>query len=232
MGGGGRIGNSWSVTGACMVGSGADSGSDPEMEDELFGAEGGGNGDEWSVVVNRKRKKTSRNLSETDSESGSHMSRKRKEDYKEMMKFAAGSLNAINSLKLSKALREKIGMMESVKTLREEEKNRVKGVISGISPDVHVETMKRNLTGAIVFDVRRLKCTRNNEKVDSLSVMIHFDESKILLETQKRRPGDSWVSSAEFFIENALRSSAVLKSLTKAVIHCSLYTFRGQSPKM
>ncbi len=31
--------------------------------------------------------------------------------------------------------------------------------------------------------------------------------SSALLETQKRRPGDSWVSSAEFFIENALQSS-------------------------
>lgn len=33
------------------------------------------------------------------------------------MKFR--SLNAINSLKLSKSLKEKIGMMETVKTLRE-----------------------------------------------------------------------------------------------------------------
>ncbi len=40
-----------------------------------------------------------------------------------------------------------------------------------------------------------------------------------LLETQKRRPGDSWVSSAEFFIENALCGAAVIKSLTKAVLH-------------
>ncbi len=36
------------------------------------------------------------------------------------------------------------------------------------------------------------------------------------------------MSSAEFFIENALRGSAVIKSLTKAVLHCSLYTFRVQ----
>ncbi len=49
-----------------------------------------------------------------------------------------------------------------------------------------------------------------------------------VLETQKRRPGDPWVSSAEFFIENALCGAAVIKSLTKAVLYCSWYTFRGQ----
>lgn len=33
--------------------------------------------------------------------------------------------------------------------------------------------------GAAVIDVKRLKCNRNNERGDSLSVMIHFDEEKL-----------------------------------------------------
>lgn len=45
-----------------------------------------------------------------------------------------------------------------------EDKRRVKGVISGVSPDVQVETIKKNLTGATVYDGKRLKCNRNNKK--------------------------------------------------------------------
>ncbi len=41
--------------------------------------------------------------------------------------------------------------------------------------------------------------------------------NRVLLETQNRRPVDSWVSSAEFF-ENALCGAAVIKSLTKCYI--------------
>lgn len=63
-----------------MVGSGVESGSDPEMEDENFGAEGGDS--EWSTVGNRKRKKNRRNESETESENGLHVTRGRKEEFK------------------------------------------------------------------------------------------------------------------------------------------------------
>lgn len=54
----------------------------------------------------------------------------------------------------------------------------MKGVITGISTDVSVESIKRNLSGAVVVDVKRLKYVKNEQKVDSLSVMIHFDAEK------------------------------------------------------
>ncbi|KAI2644031.1 Elongation factor Ts, mitochondrial [Labeo rohita] len=60
-----------------------------------------------------------------------------------------------------------------------EEKKWVKGVITGIPTDVAVEQIKKSLTGAAVIDVKRLKYIRNKEKVDSLSVMIHFDGDKL-----------------------------------------------------
>ncbi len=192
-----------------MVGSGVDSGSDPEMEDEMFDEDEGGNGNnEWNIVENRKRKKN--NASETDSENETHLIR-RKEAYKVVMKLETRSFSIINQLKLSKTMKEVIGLVESVKKLRDgrlliyckdsrqqkkalgvksimgqnviysvqEEKKWVKGVITGIPTEVTVEKIKRGLTGAAVIDVKRLKCNRNNERGDSLSVMIHFDEDKL-----------------------------------------------------
>lgn len=192
-----------------MVGSGVESGSDPEMEDENFGAEGGDS--EWSTVGNRKRKKNRRNESETESENGLHVTRGRKEEFKVLLKLDAGSFSVINPLKLSKVIKEKIGLVESVKKLRDgrliiyckdsrqqkkaleiktimgqgvncsvqEEKKWVKGVITGIPTDVTEEKIKKGLTGGAVIGVKRLKCNRNNERGDSLSVMIQFDEDKL-----------------------------------------------------
>lgn len=120
-------------------------------------------------------------------------------------------LSIINPLKLSKTMKEVIGLVESVKKLRDgrsliyckdsrqqkkalgvklimgqnvicsvqEEKKWVKGVITGIPTEVTVEKIKRGLMGAAVIDVKRLKCNRNNERGDSLSVMIHFDEENL-----------------------------------------------------
>lgn len=99
-----------------MVGSGVDCDSDPEMEDENFGAEGGDS--EWSTVGNRKRKKN-RSNEVTESENGLHVTRGRKEEFKVLLKFDAGSFSVINPLKLSKAIKEKIGLVESVKKLRD-----------------------------------------------------------------------------------------------------------------
>ncbi len=84
-----------------MVGSSVDSGSDPEMEDEGNVDSGGG---EWREVENRKRKKSWRQISETDSEKGNHQARRRKEEYKVLVKFTE-SVNAINPLKLTKTLK-------------------------------------------------------------------------------------------------------------------------------
>ncbi len=195
-----------------MVGSDVDSGSDPEMEDELVDADSGGNAsNQWKVVEPRKRKKSWGQISETDSEVGNHQARRRKEEFKVLLKFATESGNSINPLKLTKTLKEIVGTTECIKTLRDgklmlfckdgrqqktamgiktlighkvvcsipEEKSWVRGVISGIPTDVSSEKIKRNITGAAVNDVRRLKCIRNNEKIDSLSVVLNFDENKL-----------------------------------------------------
>lgn len=57
----------------------------------MFDTDEGGNGNnQWSVVEKRKRKKS--NASETDSENGTHLTRRRKEEYKVVMKFENGSV--------------------------------------------------------------------------------------------------------------------------------------------
>lgn len=99
-----------------------DSGSDPEVEDEFLGADSGEIGNNgWRIVENRKRKKNWSNSSETDSVNGTHMLRRKREKFKVtlMMKFDAESVSIVNPLKLSKAIKEKIGLVESVKKLRD-----------------------------------------------------------------------------------------------------------------
>lgn len=59
------------------------------------------------------------------------------------------------------------------------EKKWTRGVITGIPTNVAVVTIKKSIRGAKVIDARRLKITRNNERSDSLSIMIHFDEEKL-----------------------------------------------------
>lgn len=69
-----------------MVGSSVDSGSDPEMEDEMADADSGGNAsNEWKVVETQKRKKSWGQISEMDSEKGNHQARRRKEEYKVLL---------------------------------------------------------------------------------------------------------------------------------------------------
>lgn len=191
-----------------MVGSLVDSGSDPEMEEEVSGVEDGGN--EWKVVENRKRKKNWGQISDSDSENGRHQLRRRKEEFKVMIKFASEFESAINPLKLTKAINDEIGQIENAKMLRGgklllfckdnkqqkkalgikmllgkkvssilEEKKWVRGVITGIPIDMTTERIKKNISGAEVKEVRRLQYVKDRERKDSLSVMIHFDEDKL-----------------------------------------------------
>lgn len=84
-----------------------------------------------------------------------------------------------DSRQQKKALGVKLIMGQNVICSVQEEKKWVKGVITGIPTEVTVEKIKRGLMGAAVIDVKRLKCNRNNERGDSLSVMIHFDEENL-----------------------------------------------------
>ncbi|XP_067281993.1 uncharacterized protein [Pseudorasbora parva] len=54
-----------------------------------------------------------------------------------------------------------------------------KGVITGIPVNVSVEEVKKNITNVKVNEVRRLKINRNGNMLDSLSVMINFDQEKL-----------------------------------------------------
>lgn len=74
------------------------------------------------------------------------------------------------ALKIEKILGERV----SGKTL--DRKTYVCGVISGIPPEVPTEEIKANMKGGKVVDVKRLKASRNGERVDSFSVMIKLDE--------------------------------------------------------
>lgn len=168
---------------------------------------GGNVNNEWKVVGRRKRNRG--HVTESDSESREHQARRRKEEYKVLMRFDTDSVNVINPLKLTK---EVVGTIEKIKKLTDgklllfckdskqqktalriksmighkvecsvpEEKIWVRGVIiTGIPTDVSTEEVKKNITGASVKDVRRLKFVRNNEKIDSLSVVLNFDEVKL-----------------------------------------------------
>lgn len=192
-----------------MGGSSVDSGSELEMEEEEDAGGGGISNSEWKLVDSRKR--SFGQLSGSDSEKGNHQARKKKEEFKVLLKFATDSVKVINPLKLTKTFKEKLGIIECVKTLRDgkmmlyckdrkqqkkalemktlgghkvvcsipEEKIWIRGVISGIPIDVSTEEIKSNISGAAVKDVKRLRCVRNNERTDSLSVMITFDENKL-----------------------------------------------------
>ncbi len=75
------------------------------------------------------------------------------------------------------------------------------------------------------FFQEMLKTLTNFRNTNSAS---QKDKDKGYCRKLRSEDQETWVSSAEFFIENALRGAAVIKSLTKSVLHCSLYTFRGQ----
>lgn len=60
-----------------------------------------------------------------------------------------------------------------------EEKNWVRGVITGIPIDMTTERIKKIISGAEVKEVRRLQYVKDKERKDSLSVMIHFVENKL-----------------------------------------------------
>lgn len=52
----------------------------------------------------------------------------------------------------------------------------LRGLITGIPPEVPVEEIKSNVSGGKVVEVRRLKMNRNGERSDSSSVMFKFEE--------------------------------------------------------
>lgn len=85
------------------------------MEEEVSGEESGGSrGNECSIVENRKREKNWAQVSDSESDKGRHQTRKRKEEYKVLMKFASESGSAINPLK-----NDEIRLIESAQMLRD-----------------------------------------------------------------------------------------------------------------
>lgn len=55
----------------------------------------------------------------------------------------------------------------------------MKGVITGVPTDVSEDTIKISLSEAKVVGVKHLKHVREKENMDSLSVMVQFDEKRL-----------------------------------------------------
>lgn len=100
-----------------MEGSGV-AGSDLDMEEEIDGGRNKVNR-KWTVVEKRKRRKDWSQTSGTESEGEDSQSRRSKEEYKVLVKFSSEAVNQMNPLKLTKALKETIGIIEGAKILRD-----------------------------------------------------------------------------------------------------------------
>lgn len=55
----------------------------------------------------------------------------------------------------------------------------VRGVITGIPTDVNTDKIKNCVKGGKVIGAKRLQYVKNKERVDSLSVMLQFDEERM-----------------------------------------------------
>lgn len=77
------------------------------------------------------------------------------------------------------ALRIKTVLEQKVTSQVMGEKKWMRGVITGMPMNVSIDMIKKSISGAKVINARRLKYTRDKERMDSLSVMVHFDEEKL-----------------------------------------------------
>lgn len=89
-----------------MEGSDVVSGSELDIEDECSGGERGGKNGNWNVVGNRKRKKKWNQLSGSESERERQQEKRKKEEFKVMISFLSDNMNALNPLKITKAIKE------------------------------------------------------------------------------------------------------------------------------
>lgn len=111
----------WGVTEVVMEGSCVDSGSDPEMDGMDGGELESTENSNWTIVENRKRKKMRDQTSGSDSERERERKQvsRPKEEYKLMIKFLEESANVLNPIKITKALKEAVGKIDSAKRVRD-----------------------------------------------------------------------------------------------------------------
>lgn len=113
----------WGVTEVVMEGSCVDSGSDPETDRMDGGELESTENSNWTIVENRKRKKMRDQTSGSDRERERERERKQvsrpKEEYKLMIKFLEESANVLNPIKITKALKEAVGKIDSAKRVRD-----------------------------------------------------------------------------------------------------------------
>ncbi len=130
-------------------------------------------------------------------------------DIKVMITFVKQAEQYIHPVKLSKVIEKEIGSVKGVTCLNNgrdlikckdkiqrakilelkslaggkiscaEVGMRKSGVISGVSLNVTREEIKGNLIGGNVASVKRLMTWKDSKKCDSLSVLIHFEDSNL-----------------------------------------------------
>lgn len=94
-----------------------------------------------------------------------------------VMQDGALLMICVNGEQRIKAMRiKKVCKQEVVSCKPVGERTGVSGVISGVPIEVSVEEIKKNLEGGKVGEVRRLQMNRDGSRVDSLSVMLKFEE--------------------------------------------------------
>ncbi|XP_013885915.1 uncharacterized protein LOC106533973 [Austrofundulus limnaeus] len=78
-----------------------------------------------------------------------------------------------------RALNVKRVLGENVRGRILDDKKYVRGVISGIPPDVPADEIKSNISGGKVVEAKRLKRNKNGERSDSFSIMLKFEEERL-----------------------------------------------------
>lgn len=191
-----------------MAGNDASSGSDPEMEDESCSGNAGGN-EWWKIVNRKRKKTGSQGSftdSGKEEEVGRKNVEEFKVILKfaesgitvnpikltKALKKAVGDINSAKTLRdgnlvimckdekqQKRALSIKSMLGYQVSCTLYNRKPWVKGVITGIPTDVSTDTIKSCIDGGKVIGVKRLQYVKNKERIDSMSVMLQFDQERM-----------------------------------------------------
>ncbi|XP_026094828.1 uncharacterized protein LOC113066913 [Carassius auratus] len=191
-----------------MAGNDGSSGSDPEMEDESCSGSTGGN-EWWKVVNRKRKKTNSQGSFTDSGKEDHVSRKNIEEYKVMMKFADSGmtinpikltkSLNkALGEIHSAKTLRDgnliiickdekqqkkalsitsMLGLLVSCTLMKK--KPWVRGVITGIPTDVNTDKIKSCVEGAKVVGAKRLQYVKNKERMDSLSVMLQFDEERM-----------------------------------------------------
>lgn len=110
-----------------------------------------------------KEKKSVSQASGKDSEREDHQTRRRKEEHKVIIKFMPEAVITLNPLKLSKALKEMIEIIESAKRLQDSKLLLFcKGSVQQKKALGLKSLMGQKFTCSVVGDKKRMRCNHRN----------------------------------------------------------------------